>query len=158
MRFIAHRGNLVGPCPDLENRPEYIINAIESGYDCECDVWYHENAMWLGHDAPQYKLEDPCVFLNMKNLWVHAKNIEALSILKKYYPCVNYFWHDRDPYTLTSKGYVWAYPGSTLTGDTICVMPEDANPMYTKEAKARALGICSDYIVLEKLEEIRRNT
>lgn len=154
MRFIAHRGNLAGPCPDLENRPEYIINALRSGFDCECDVWVRDGEVWLGHDAPQYKLEDPCNFLNMKDLWVHAKNIEALCMLKNNYPNVNYFWHDKDAYTLTSKGYVWAYPGSVLTPDTVCVMPGD---LYTPEEKAIALGVCSDYVVLEKLEEIRRN-
>lgn len=38
--FISHRGNLNGPSPDFENRPEYIIETLHRGYDVETDVWY----------------------------------------------------------------------------------------------------------------------
>jgi hypothetical protein len=155
MRYIAHRGNLIGPYPELENRPDYILNAIDCGFDCECDVWWHEGGWWLGHDSPLYKITDPD-FLESDGLWIHAKNSEALTRIQQEYPEANYFWHETDDYTLTSKGYIWAYPGSRLTKETVCVMPENAD--YTKDEKFKAWAICSDYIILEKLEEIRRNT
>lgn len=155
MRYIAHRGNLIGPCPDLENRPEYIMNALDLGFDCECDVWWHNDGWWLGHDAPQYQIGGE--FLTHGGLWIHAKNVEALDRLKRFVN-LNYFWHDTDDYTLTSLGFIWAYPGSTLTSETVCVMPELAKPPYKPEEKARTWAICSDYIIFEKLEEIRRNT
>lgn len=157
MRYISHRGNLIGPNPDLENRPDYIMNAIDLGFDCECDVWWHDGGWWLGHDRPQYRITD-LDFLESGGLWIHAKNSEALMYLQRQYPVSNYFWHDSDAYTLTSHGYIWAYPGSTLSEDTVCVMPENADPLYTKDEKIKAWGICSDYIISEKLEEIRRNT
>lgn len=152
MKFISHRGNLSGPLPELENSPEYIIKALKSGFECECDVRWKDDEWWLGHDEPQYKIDEN--FLRTEGLWIHAKNIEALTRLNSLK--LNYFWHENDAYTLTSHGYIWAYPGSKLTNQTICVMPE--NVEYTKEEKAECLGICSDYIVFEKLEEIRRNT
>jgi hypothetical protein len=155
MKYISHRGNLIGPYPDLENRPDYIQNALNSGFECECDVRWQDGEWWLGHDHPQYKVGGE--FLVQKGLWIHAKNTEALIRLKQFVG-LNYFWHETDAYTLTSQGYIWAYPGSELTHQTICVMPENADPMYSKDEKAKCLGICSDYIILEKLEEIRRNT
>ena len=32
MKLIAHRGNINGPKYDLENKPKYIMNAINKGY------------------------------------------------------------------------------------------------------------------------------
>lgn len=142
MKFIAHRGNTTGPVPALENKPTYITQALNSGFECEIDVWWR-NGWWLGHDQPDYEV--PTSFLLQKGLWIHAKNLEALErllILK-----VNCFSHDKDDYVLTSHGYIWAYPGSPLSHQTICVMPERAS--YSPSEKYAALGICSDYVSLE---------
>ena len=38
MKLIAHRGNINGPNPEMENNPEYILNTLSLGYDCEIDV------------------------------------------------------------------------------------------------------------------------
>ena len=40
MILISHRGNINGKKPDLENKPEYIQNAIKLGYNVEIDVWW----------------------------------------------------------------------------------------------------------------------
>ena len=37
--WIAHRGNTRGPNPEKENQPEYILQAINEGFDVEIDVW-----------------------------------------------------------------------------------------------------------------------
>ena len=151
MKFISHRGNLIGPYPDLENRPDYITNALTSGFECECDVWWHNDAFWLGHDKPQYIITDPN-FLNQDKLWIHAKNALALHMLKKYHPNTNFFWHQEDEYTITNQGYIWAYPGSRVSNKIICVMPENADPPYSNEEKRSALGMCSDYVLVEKFK------
>ena len=148
-RYIAHRGNIIGPRPELENKPEYIINALEYGFDCECDVWCVDNEWWLGHDEPQYKTS--IGFLLQKGLWIHAKNIEALEQLEG--TGINYFFHDKDAYVLTSKGYIWAYPGSQISELTVSVMPE-----RTDVDDSKAMIVCSDYVMLKKLDEIGRNT
>ena len=54
MKLISHRGNLEGENPLLENSPEYIDEAIESGFDVEVDVRCEDHQFYLGHDDPQY--------------------------------------------------------------------------------------------------------
>lgn len=56
MKLIAHRGNIFGPNTENENKPEYILQTIQLGYDCEVDVHYIENEYYLGHDHPYYKI------------------------------------------------------------------------------------------------------
>lgn len=138
MKYIAHRGNLDGPNPLEENNPNYIKNTLQLGYDVEIDVWYTDN-FYLGHDIPQYLVSED--FFLHPNIWCHAKNIEALDRLIKM--GAHCFWHENDKYTLTSHGIIWAYPGSQLTKNTVCVMPEWSGLKDIKDV----YGVCSDYIL-----------
>jgi len=138
MIFISHRGNLDGKVPNNENSPEYISKALSKGFDVEIDVWFVENNFFLGHDAPEYKINSK--FLENDKLWCHAKNIDALLNLSKINSI--YFWHQEDDYTLTSNGYIWTYPGKNLTNKSICVLPE-----LEKKEKLNCYGICSDFIL-----------
>ena len=134
MLIIAHRGNLNGPDPATENREETIITALSHGFDCEIDVWKIGDQLWLGHDGPEHATS--IEFLNTYNLrlWVHCKNLDALIALKDQFNC---FFHDKDTYTLTSRGYIWGNIGSPTTKNVICVMP----PGEIGEC----LGVCTDY-------------
>ena len=140
MYFISHRGNLTHRVPELENSPGYIQEALDKGYNVEVDVWCVDNKMFLGHDEPQYEVNNNFFF--KKGLWCHAKNIEAVTMLNKLN--AHYFWHQKDDITLTSKRYMWTYPGVELTSSSICVMPENAN--YTLDELIQSAGICSDKI------------
>ena len=71
MIWIAHRGNINQREPKLENHPDYLMAAIEKGFDVEVDVWLVENHWFLGHDEPQYKVE--ASFLAHSSMWLHAK-------------------------------------------------------------------------------------
>tara|TARA_B110000037_G_C16993495_1_gene454108 strand:- start:366 stop:818 length:453 start_codon:yes stop_codon:yes gene_type:complete len=146
MRFISHRGNLDGSNPDLENHPDYIIESINKGYDCEIDVWYIDDVLFLGHDSAQYKIE--LSFLNSikSNLWIHCKNIDAVLFfrLKDF----NFFWHEKDKVTLTSNKNIWAFPGNQPIDKSIAVMPE----IFNENNLNKCLGICSDYILKYKKE------
>ena len=137
MVLISHRGNIQGKSPGLENMPEYINDTLNKGYHVEIDVWY-KNGFYLGHDNPQYNVKPS--FLTQDKIWCHAKNIEAIIEMSKY-PKIHYFWHQEDDITLTSKGYIWAYPGKQPIKDSIAVMPEIYNDNLDK-----CIGICSDYI------------
>jgi len=53
----------------------------------------------------------------------------------------NFFWHQEDTLTITSRGHLWVYPGKQPIEDSIAVMPEIHNDNVSK-----CLGICSDYI------------
>ena len=120
MFLISHRGNISGPNKQDENNPEYIKKTLIRGFDCEIDVWFLNQQWFLGHDNPQYKIKQQ--FLLQDGLWIHAKNLSALSKLTTL--DVNYFWHQEDSYTLTSNKYIWTYPGFELSKRSICVMPE----------------------------------
>ena len=137
MILISHRGNIDGKNIDLENSPDYIMSAIKKGYDVEIDVWHVNGSFFLGHDEPQYEIE--WSFLLSPGLWCHAKNIEALSNMISI--GAHCFWHQSDDVTLTSKGFLWTYPGKKILGNSICVLPE-----LFEHDRIDCAGICSDFI------------
>jgi len=137
MRLIAHRGNTFGVNRTDENKPDYILAALEQGYDCEIDLWSVDWQFWLGHDEPQYKIKGN--FLRDKRLWCHAKNVEALRVMLNM--GVHCFWHQEDDYTVTSQGWIWAYPNKPGNARTIAVMPE----LHNTDTAGFA-GVCSDYV------------
>ena len=140
MILISHRGNIDGKKPTRENSPDYILEAIELGYDVEVDVWYENGGLFLGHDKPEY---ETCItFLKNKKLWCHCKNTKALEILIKNN--VHCFFHKTDDVTLTSYGYIWVFPRKPLLNGSVCVLPEVAD--YAKEELEKCAGICSDNI------------
>ncbi len=138
--LIAHRGNIKGPQKELENSPEYLLDALRKGYHAEVDVWLIEDEFFLGHDEPRYRVNSE--FLINKKFWCHAKNIPALSSLIKI--GARCFWHQEDDVVLTSDGYLWTYPGKELKSNSIAVMPELWSKK--KDAPFECAGICSDYV------------
>ena len=98
---------------------------------------------WLGHDIPQYKVSEG--FLEHPSLWCHAKNIDALYVMNTNYH-IHCFWHQEDDVTLTSRGYLWTYPGKQLTEKSICVLPEFEDRKGKVILSKNIAGICSDYI------------
>jgi hypothetical protein len=141
MILIAHRGNLDGPS-EFENRPDYLLNAIDQGFDVEIDVWKMKEKFYFGHNEPQY--ESNINFSKLFNCWFHCKNIEALEYFCKY-RMGNYFWHQNDDYAIVQPDkYIWTYPGKQLIDMSIVVMPELVD--YTQNSINKCVGICSDYI------------
>lgn len=153
MTLICHRGNLSGKALDRENHPDTIRNCIALGYDVEIDIRNINNELWLGHDNPQYRVTIEWIIKYANKLWIHCKNLEAFTECSLYGSKLNYFYHDKDPYTLTSKQIIWAYPGSPLNNSTICVLPELFN--YDIKTLKTSRGICSDNILF--YEEILNN-
>lgn len=140
MKYICHRGNMNGPYPSMENKPEYIQIALDAGYDVEVDVWLQPDGLYLGHDAPIYKTSRQ--FLQNQRLWVHCKNNAAYLELSKYSD-INCFFQDNDDLTITTRGYLWSHSKNTeWNSNTVIVrlelskMPEEKVPF----------AICSDYI------------
>ena len=137
MILISHRGNISGIEHDNENSPKYINAALKEGYEVEVDVRFENGVFFLGHDFNQYKINKE--YLLNDKLWCHAKTKGALEALDKIK--AHYFWHQEDDYTITSKGYIWTYPGKDLLAKSICVLPEKAN-----YKEFNCIGICSDLI------------
>jgi hypothetical protein len=136
--IISHRANLDGPDPKTENHPDQITKVLEMGIDVEVDVWNVESDWYLGHDGPEHKVSSE--FLKTEGLWIHAKNLKAVEKLS--YLDVNWFWHEDDKVTLTSKGNIWCYPGHEVKGG---IMVDDGQ---TTEVKIS--GICTDYPLVWK--------
>lgn len=136
--IIAHRGNLNGPS-ERENTPDYILEAIQLGFDVEVDVWVTDG-VYLGHDRPETKIDIDFLKRHSDRLWCHAKNLNALHVLLRI--GLHTFWHDTDDYVLTSRGVIWAYPGKDPQG-AIAVMPARGSDI------SGAIGVCTDY-ALEK--------
>jgi hypothetical protein len=122
MKWIAHRGNINGINVERENHPDYIDEAISLGYDVEIDMWWIDGRTYLGHDEPQYEVDDAWLTERVDKLWVHCKNIELLNWIVN--TSLNYFWHTIDSYTLISNKMVLVKPGEKLIKNSICCMPE----------------------------------
>lgn len=142
MKIISHRGNLSGPNPARENEPRYIDEAIECGFDVEVDIWWVDGKWWLGHDKPQYEIVPEWIVERYDPLWLHCKNLDALKRLvgeNGLGGYLNYFWHEHDSFTLTSWGYIWTYPGKSISEYSILVDLEG------KATHDGAMGVCTDY-------------
>jgi len=131
----------------MENSPQYIDKAIDNGYNVEIDIrGSFEDGLFLGHDKAQYEVSADWLFERSDYLWIHAKNIQALYTFTQQTKGWNAFWHQEDEHTLTTGGYIWAYPGSILTPRSICVMPEVSKIKYSEQDLQICAGICSDNI------------
>jgi len=146
-KIIAHRANIGGPNPEVENSPDQIDKCIEAGYDVEIDLRFDRSteSLWLGHDEPQYKVSWWWLAKRIKNLWIHCKDLDTLHELSVNTSGYNYFWHQEDDYTLTSKRYLWAYPGKPHTFHTVIVMPEWGDVNWESLKNEHCHGICTDY-------------
>jgi len=138
MKIISHRGNLSGPNPATENTVSAIEKCFEKKFEVEIDVWFYEGCFWLGHDTNRAPLPNTFLTTYRDKLWIHAKNIAAAVSLMPLE--VNWFWHERDTLTLTSKGIIWCHHAFIDGGIT---MLHTADEVYN--LKPNIGGICTDY-------------
>ncbi len=152
MKIIAHRGNLNGKSHETENTLSQVNYCIRLGYEVEIDLRLIGRDLMLGHDEAVELVTKEDLIPIADKLWIHCKNIEALELFssKDYGNRFNFFWHENDCYTLTSKGYIWSYPGAQLSCNCICVMPElnVNNSNLTSLDLTKSIGVCSDYPVV----------
>jgi len=146
MHWISHRGNVFGVDKSLENHPSQIVKVIKMGFDCEIDVRISKSKkIFLGHDAPTYEVDTQWLMRFSKYLWIHCKDWETLE----YFTGTehNFFFHDTDAYTITSRGYIWAFPGKCFSNKFIDVLPEHNNEAHDfRIINTNQAGICSDII------------
>jgi hypothetical protein len=151
--LISHRGNIEGVNSDYENNPIYVNEALNKGFYVEIDVWFIDGRWYLGHDSPQHEITSN--YLKNDRFWCHAKNIDALNeMLKENIHC---FWHQKDDVTLTSKGYMWTYPGKELKSNSVVVMPEEYLEKWWRYSFDNCSGICSDFIIKYKEKYDKEN-
>jgi hypothetical protein len=149
MKLISHRGNIDSIKSNLENNPDYILEAINLGYDAEIDIRLIGNELFLGHDTPDYKVELSWL-LNLKDcLWVHTKNFEALEYLID--SDLRIFYHQLEAHTIIhNTKLIWSHNLSEASPKSVIPLLslEDINKWEQK----KVYGICSDYVkMIEKL-------
>ena len=139
MKIISHRAYVDGEDPNVENHPKAIQKLLYLGLQVEIDVWYINGRYFLGHDDPKYQIQES--FLEQEGLWCHAKNKDALEQMLA--SGVHCFWHQVDDYTITSRGYIWAYPSKETSGsNTVLLFPE----RYPQIEYLKYDFICTDYV------------
>jgi hypothetical protein len=142
MIYIVHRGLLNGPS-EWENAPWVLEEAIAECGNAECDLWLTEDGKFaLGHDAPKHIINEKWLWENQVGLWIHCKNIPALEFFNREGIFYHYFWHEEDTVTLTSKNYIWAYPGKQPIAGSIAVLPERFDDDISV-----CDGVCTDYVL-----------
>ena len=149
--LIAHRGNLSGKKKNLENSPKYIDTAIGKGFDVEIDIRKISDDIFLGHDFAQYKITIDWLNERRNSLWIHCKNFEAINFFSNISNELNFFFHKKDDVVLTSKGFLWTYPGKEISNKSISVLPESSGKNwleYTTKSKIQPYGYCSDFVEL----------
>ena len=156
MILISHRGNLDKINFDDENKPDYILAAIELGYDVEIDLWVVNKKLFLGHDHGEFAIDEKFLKEHEKKLWIHAKNDDELFFLSESKIFYNYFWHDTDKFVITSKKFIWPHCETNkdyfskdlyVAKKTILVLPEKLGIYDIKKIKNKKYyGICSDII------------
>lgn len=139
-RWILHRGLMYGPDKRMENNEDMLRKRIEDGWNVEIDIWYVDAKLMLGHDGPTVELRDETL-LEHRNTWVHCKNLDAAAYCNTK-PNIHFFVHDTDMAVLTSKGYIWCYPGNKAGPTSVCVLPELVGITDTSDVSA----VCSDYL------------
>lgn len=160
MRLISHRGNLWGVDVENENKINKIRQCIEKGFEVEIDIRCEDNTLYLGHDKPGEKIDLKTIEELSDSLWIHCKTPATLNYMikhSKFYNgknIFNFFVHEKDPYTITSQGFIWTTPNSEILDlNCIQVCPENHfNLLDVKSIKNKisnkALGVCSDYIAM----------
>lgn len=145
MIYISHRGNLCGKNSEFENNPVRIDECINLGFDVEIDLRYEKDKLFLGHDFSQYEITYDWILKRNAKLWIHCKDHSSINFLYDKFDNCNFFWHQNDDYTMTSLGFLWAYPGKEPQGNKcIMVLPElFFNSIHDKNC----LGICTDNVL-----------
>lgn len=140
MKIIAHRGNIDGSKLDKENAPLYVDIALISGFDAEVDIWLINDELYLGHDKPKYLINLDWLIQRSDKLWIHCKNTNAVVYFNEIDKNFNYFYHENDLMTLTSKSNMWVFPGNQPICGSIAVLPE-----INEDDISQCFGICTDY-------------
>jgi len=153
MRFIAHRGNIVGPNPAQENKLEYIDKAISNGCDVEIDLRTKNKRLFLGHDGPDHEVTLNWLMDRKENLWVHIKDYGSLIAVMN--TDLKYFCHEQDKYTLTSNGYIWSHDLSNQMNEK-CIVPLLSKESVQDYKQKDFYAVCTDYI-LESMQKFGEN-
>ena len=144
--IVLHRGN-TGRDSLPENHPDTLKTRKDS---VECDVWFVNYKWYLGHDKPQYLIENIDEFLQSPKNLIHAKDGNTFATLLQYCRERGYdsdiFFHTDEKYVLTTRGNIIAYPGEYIHSNVTCMMPENMGRQLECDERTNMAGVCSDNV------------
>lgn len=140
--IISHRGNQTGRQESEENSPNYIREALRSGFYCEVDFWVQGSALKLGHDKGQFLIDAFWISDFTNHLIFHCKNEEAIDFCDRNN--LHWFYHKNDEYTITSKGWVWGYPGSKPVTSKFVILDLDDHLTGNFGISKNVYAVCTD--------------
>ena len=159
MILISHRGNLAGKNFKRENSPAYIQEALNAGFHVEIDILHNHGEFLHGHEwgGTKGKVNPKFLSDNHQKLLIHCKDRESILFCAQNLSPLNYFYHDRDDFTLSS--YMWtiahskvadliAFNDDKFVDGSVCMLPEKYG--LSKELVKNCAGICSDIIEFYK--------
>lgn len=141
IEIISHRGNLIGPNPDLENKPTQIELASKF-FIVEVDIRKIKNEYFLGHDFPQHCVSLEWLNKHKSRLFLHCKNNEAYSCNKLTE--FHRFVHENENTVVCSKGYIIKHPNFKPVENSYNMMPE-ISEYETIETVLKSKAVCTDF-------------
>jgi hypothetical protein len=143
--YIAHRALTNGADIYLENRLDILMDRIKCAQYSECDIWYINNKLYLGHDRATTEIDISA--LMTPYLLLHMKNREALEYFLELRRSgiynFNIFWHTTEDYVISSLEDIIVFPGKEIISHSIYMMPE--NDLSKRNSNKKISQICSDY-------------
>lgn len=138
--IISNNGNLDGINQEKENTPEYIINALNKGFDVKINVSYKNGNYYLKEN---YQINFN--FLREEKLWIQCNDLETLQNLNSLLTYSNLFYLENSP-TLTKSDFIWL-PSLTkpINNKTILYLPELDWNYYNDGELFTAKAICTNY-------------
>ena len=113
-KIVCHRATLDKNLFE-ENNLESLEQCIRSGFAVEIDVHVKDDAVFLGHDSAEQKIE--LCSIDKQNVFIHIKNGGLLNCKS-----ADTFYLNEDSVAYTGKGRRWLNVGSKVQApsDILC--------------------------------------
>lgn len=145
MKIISHRGNINGKVLEKENKPSYLDCAIFSKIEVETDIRWIDNKFYLGHDNPDYIINEEWILKRKEYIWFHCKNLEAAQKLETLSKDIKYFCHTNDPFISTSTNHFWVHDFTSNLNNQ-CIIPLLDEIDIKNFNNKIVYAVCTDYV------------
>lgn len=141
-KIVCHRATLDKNLFE-ENSLESLEQCISSGFSVEVDVHVKDDAVFLGHDSAEKKIE--LCLIDKKNVFIHIKNGGLLKCKS-----ADTFYLNDDDVAYTGKGRRWLNVGSEVQApsDILCsdeLIGDEFSEGRIIEALKMGSYICTKY-------------
>lgn len=148
MILISHRGN-TGKHNSFadENKPGYIVNALQEHFFVEVDLRVFNNELFLGHDEPQFQITKEWLTRHdiASGLLVHCKNVAALQFCMDY-DLMGFYHKSEEHVPVINSPWIWTHNLSDVVENSI--VPLLSHEEFLTRGNYKVAGVCSDFVGL----------